>query len=202
MKITLFVEGGGNTDGLKADLRKGFKLFFEKAGLEGRLPKVVACGSRDNAFKQFKAEFFRKKSSQVVVLLVDSEETVKGKTVWEHLKKRDKWDKPLDAEDDQAHLMVQVMEAWFLADQKVLAEYFGKGFNLSKLPKNPNLNVEIIDKKKINEILENATKDSSKGSYEKGKHSFEILGIISPEKVLRASIHAEKLIFSLNKFSN
>ena len=33
----------------------------------------------------------------------------------------------MGATDEQAHLMVQCMEAWFLADRETLAAVFGRG---------------------------------------------------------------------------
>lgn len=50
----LFVEGGGNhNDALKTECRRAFTALLEKAGFKGRLPRVVACGSRRNAYEQF-----------------------------------------------------------------------------------------------------------------------------------------------------
>ena len=52
MKITIYVEGGGekkDAKDLKTKCRKGFQKFFEKAGLATPMPAVVACGSREQA---------------------------------------------------------------------------------------------------------------------------------------------------------
>ncbi|WP_156013419.1 hypothetical protein [Thioalkalivibrio sp. HK1] len=46
MKIKIYVEGGGDIKVLKTKCRKGFRNFFRKAGLDGRMPRVVACGGR------------------------------------------------------------------------------------------------------------------------------------------------------------
>ena len=54
MKTTIYVEGGGNASLLQSELRHGFKALFESAGFRGRLPRVVACGSRNDAFNDFK----------------------------------------------------------------------------------------------------------------------------------------------------
>jgi hypothetical protein len=54
VSIEIYVEGGGDWDDLKTRCRRGFKRFFEKAGLTGRLPKVIACGGRNSAFKMFR----------------------------------------------------------------------------------------------------------------------------------------------------
>ena len=57
MKTTIYVEGGGDTTRLHSELRQGFKTLFENAGFCGRLPKVFACGSRNDAFSDFKTAF-------------------------------------------------------------------------------------------------------------------------------------------------
>lgn len=43
--MKIYVEGGGDSKELKTRCRRGFSNFFEKAGLKGRMPRVVACGS-------------------------------------------------------------------------------------------------------------------------------------------------------------
>ena len=49
MSIRLYVEGGDESKTLKTACRKGFRSFLENAGLTGRLPRIVAGGSRRNA---------------------------------------------------------------------------------------------------------------------------------------------------------
>ncbi len=53
MSIKLYVEGGGDSKTLKTAYRKGFRIFIEKAGLEGRMPSIVACGRRESAYEDF-----------------------------------------------------------------------------------------------------------------------------------------------------
>ena len=135
MRIKVIVEGGGETKLLRTKCRQGFSNFFSKAGLEGRMPSVVASGSRRDAFDDFRAAVHRAKKDDFIVLLVDSEDpVVAGTGPWQHLKTRDKWDQPSGATDDQVHLMVQCMEAWFLADKDSLAAYYENGFNQNALP--------------------------------------------------------------------
>ena len=136
VKIKVIVEGGGNTNLLRSKCRQGFSNFFRKAGLEGRMPSVVASGRRRDAFDDFCAALRSPGKYDFIVLLVDSEEpVVAGSGPWQHLKKaRDKWDQPSGATDDQVHLMVQCMEAWFLADKDCLVAYYGNGFNQKALP--------------------------------------------------------------------
>ena len=192
MSINVYVEGGGNGK-LRPECRKGFLAFFEKGGLQGKMPKVVACGSRRDAYKRFKIAL---KSGESALLLVDSESAIqKGISPWQHLKEKDKWDVPLGAMDDQCHFMVQIMESWFLTDEETLIKYYGREFHTKALPKNTN--IENISKQDVLKGLKRATKNTQKGKYDKGAHSFEILAQIDPNKVQQASPYAKHLITTL-----
>ena len=197
MRSIVYVESGGQTKALRAECRKGFSQFFKKAGLKGHMPRISACGGRQQAYDDFCHALNRGGSDRFVALLVDSEGPVaKGSAAWTHLKKRDNWNKPVSATDDNAHLMVQCMESWFLADKDALANYFGAGFNRRILPRRSD--IEEISKPDLNMGLKNATRQSvGKRTYEKGRHSFAILARISPEKVITASRHAQRLIDTL-----
>ena len=199
MSVKLYVEGGGGGNNQKKSkklmsrCRKGFASFIEKAGLKGKMPRIVPCGGRDMALKKFKAALSQ--SNETALLLVDSEEPVKLTVPWQHLKDRDGWDRPAGATDDQCHLMVQVMESWFLADRGALGAFYGQGFREGSLPQNQN--IEQIPKADVIGGLELATKDTSKGRYDKGKHSFEILGNLNPTHVVNASSYAKCLVEAL-----
>ncbi len=196
MRIKVFVEGGGETNLLRRKCREGFSKFFSKAGLEGRMPRIVANGSRRDAFDDFRAAVRGAKKDDFIVLLVDSEGPVTTGP-WQHLKKNpDNWDQPSETTDDQVHLMVQCMEAWFLADKDTLAAYYGNGFNQNALPARQD--IERIPKNDVFNGLKNATRSGvSKGEYEKGQHSFDILAQIDPDKVVAASPHAKRLVDTL-----
>ncbi len=197
MKTTIYVEGGGNAALLQSELRQGFKALFESAGFRGRLPKVVACGTRNDAFNDFKTAFLAKTNGDVIILLVDSEEIVSASTKWEHVINRDSWDKLDHVTEDNIFLMVVTMESWFLADTDGLAKFFGQGFDAKKLPKNKNL--EAIGKKELYDGLENATKKSSKGKYGKGQHSFKILNLLDAKKVKEHGKSSKEFFDYLNK---
>lgn len=166
--------------------------------MEGQMPSVVASGSRQDTFNDFRAALRSPGKYDFIVLLVDSEGPVTTGP-WQHLKKTpDNWDQPSGATDDQVHLMVQCMEAWFLADKESLAAYYGNGFNQKSLPARPD--IENIAKNDISNSLKNATRSGvSKGEYSKGRHSFDILGLIDPTKVIAASPHAKRLVDTLNE---
>ena len=199
MSVLVFVEGGGDRSALKRDCRAGFSEFLRKAGLVGSMPRVVACGSRQDALDDFKTALSR--GEHTVLLLVDAEGPVSAPasraSPWQHLKDSVGWDRPNQASDDQCHFMVQAMESWFLADRTTLRSYFGKGFQDRALPQNPN--IERVPKRDIENRLNQATRATSKGDYSKAKHSFEILAAIDPAKVRKQSPYADRFLSALEQ---
>ena len=197
-QVKIYIEGGGDQKKLKTACRKAFSKFFEKAGFKGHMPRLIACGSRQNAFEDFCTAVNFCKEEDVAFLLVDAESSVNTQhkdRPWSHLKQRDDWDKPEKASERQAHLMVQVMESWFLADKETLIKFFGQNFNRNALPK--KFTIEVISKDDIFKGLKSATSATQKGKYGKGSHSFSILENIDPQKVLKASPWAERLMKEL-----
>jgi hypothetical protein len=87
------------------------------------------------------------------------------------------------------------METWLIADADTLATYFGNGFNRNNLPRRDNL--EAVPKSDVYRSLENATRQTSKGSYSKGKHSFELLGQVNPGLVRNRCTYAERFVLFL-----
>lgn len=200
--VKLYVEGGGDTNSLRSACREGFKTFLEKAGMKGQMPRIVACGSRRDAYDSFCTAV---KNHEPAFLLVDSEAPITSEyetgdpskwKPWSHLSKRegDEWIMPNNATDANCHLMTQCMESWFLADRDTLEVFFGQGFKSSKLP-NPTNDIESIPKKNIYESFKQATNDcKTKSQYGKGEHSFKILSLINPDKVIAASPWAKRFI--------
>lgn len=197
--VRVYVEGGGDRNkALDTQCRRGFSEFIRKAGLQGRMPRVVACGGRRMAFDRFCTAFENREPEEFVLLLVDSEEVPLAGSPWGHVLQRagDGWARPSGASDDSLHLMVQAMEAWFHADPDALATYFGKGFRSASLSRRSN--IEEISKAELNRGLEQATRNTPKGRYSKGEHSFEILARIDPAKVSAASpSHAGRFLSTL-----
>lgn len=135
MKVVVYVEGGGEKRKTLDDCRRGFGQLFEKIVATGHQPKVVACGSRESAVDEFQRDVERSKDG-FLILLVDSEGPVDpGVNSWTHLRTNDRWEKPEAASNDQAHLMVQCMESWFLADPEALRTYYKQGFLIRSLPR-------------------------------------------------------------------
>ena len=95
MSQTIYVEGGGNGRELKVKCRKGFRTFFCKTALARQMPKIVACGSRQNTFKKFQIALARAANNDSIVMLVDSEAVARpGIGTRAHLHTCDKWDCP------------------------------------------------------------------------------------------------------------
>lgn len=202
-RIMLYVEGGGDSDSLHSDCRRGFASFLEKAGLAGSMPRIVACGSRNDAYDRFSTACKQNDENIIPVLLVDSENAVakdcesdsdcKNWKPWEHLKTRDNWDKPQNASDEQCNLMVACMENWFVADIETLKSFYGHCFDEKKIPNKSD--IEKINKSEIYVALSEATKNTkTKGKYSKGEHSFEILAMIDSSLVAVKSKWAKRLI--------
>ncbi len=195
--VKLFVEGGGDSDALKTECRQAFTKLLERAGVKGRMPRVVACGARRNAFEQFCTALEGK--GDLAILLVDAESAVTHKSPWDHVATRegDKWVRPKGATEEQLHLMVECMESWFLADPRALAAFYGRGFHASKLPTGKP---ESLSKADLYSKLKEATKDTkTKGSYGKGAHSFKLLATLDPSLVAAACPWAAKFFESLRK---
>ncbi len=156
------------------------------------MPRVVRGGSRDRTFDLFARAIANPVPAQVPLLLVDSEGEVQaGHSVWEHLQARDQWNQPCSTGEDQAFLMVQLMETWFLADRTTLKKHFGKRFRESVLKQWPRL--EDVPKATVLDALKKAT-NNCPISYAKGKISFELLEKIDPAHVEAACPHAKALL--------
>jgi hypothetical protein len=194
VSIKICVEGGGGQDRINTLCRKGFSEYFAKIVPANRKPRIVPCGSRRSAYEDFCTSIRTERDKyELILLLVDSEDPANNHTAWQHLKQRvaDNWDKPQDSNDQSAHLMVQCMESWFLADKDVLAQYFGQGFLIDSLPKQAN--IELISKGDVLAALEHAVRPTTKQHYHKTNHGYDLLGRINPERVGNASQRARAL---------
>ena len=138
---------------------------------------VVPCGSGDDAIRKCRRD-------SNAVLLIDSEgelsiqlsERVAGQI----------------GPDNHPFFMVQLMEAWLLADRSALETYYGGGFAPSRLPANPN--VEDIPKSDVERGLRDATRRCRKGAYNKTTHTAALLNQINPAAVYQACPNFARLI--------
>lgn len=185
----LYVEGGGDAKLLRTQCRQGFSEFLRKAGLQGHMPRIVACGSRRQAYDDFCTALAQ--GQRAAMLLVDSEDavTVAVGSPWDHLRQRsaDAWFRPSGAHDDDCHLMVCCMESWFLADRCAVATFFGQGYDQTALPAVATA-IESVARDRVFRALADATRScKTQAPYGKGEHSFKLLALIDPTKVAAAS---------------
>ncbi|GEO82142.1 DUF4276 family protein [Pararhodospirillum oryzae] len=200
--VKIFVEGGGQTADIQQKCRKGFHEFLAKAGVCKR-PRIVASGSRQEAYKDYCTAV---RNGEDAFLLVDSEGPVdpahqNGNSTdwipWAHLGKQEGWEKPARVDEDACHLMVRCMENWFLADRETLRTYFGQGFLEGALPA-ASRPLESIPKPDVLAALKKATVHlKTKAPYDKGAHSFALLGRVDPVRILENSPWARRFVDAL-----
>ncbi|MCW5959560.1 MAG: DUF4276 family protein [Pyrinomonadaceae bacterium] len=198
-EVVIYIEGDTKRKGKSnaITLRQGFREFFKDLAGEIKIPiELKLVGAREFTIKVFLAEQ-EYNSDSFTVLLVDSEgrldENETPKTFLQKIS--DKFDFK-NVKDEQCHLMVQLMESWFVADKEKLAEFYDKDFNAKALPKNKN--IEQIPKNDVITGLEKATQKTKKGKYGKGAHSGEILRIIDSGKVRKSAPHCERLFETIS----
>lgn len=181
--VAIIMEGGGGRASGRAAIRQGMDQFLAPAKQLAREKamrwKLTPWGSRNEAYRRFRAAV-RDQEADVVILLVDSEGPVHAPPK-HHLTDRDGWN--LDfAKDDTVHLMVQSMETWIVADTATLTTYFyGQGFRVNALPSTTDW--ESIDRNVIAEGLKRATRNTSKGLYQKVRDGGQLLARIDAEVV-------------------
>lgn len=198
-EIRIYVEGGGDDDDARSGLRDGFRGFLRDIWTQGRRKgirlSIVPCGDGAKTVRSFQRAL-KWYPDAFNLLLVDAEGPVTTASARQHLKSRlpRHWSDSI-ADDDQCHLMVQMMEAWLIADREKLAEYYEAGFHEKSLPNNTN--VEQIDKQTLLESLARATRDTKKKRYHKTRHAPDILKCIRPEVVRGKSPYCKRLFDTL-----
>jgi len=201
-EVRIYIEGGGEGKNTKALVRQGFSSFFKELVQVAQSKKIkwniTLCGSRNNAFRDFK-NALEDRPNAFIILLVDSEAPVKLKQrPWEHLKSRDNWDSPAGVDETHCYLMVQAMEAWFMADIDTLKIFYGQGFKENAIPKNTN--VEMIEKDLLERSLKAARRDTkSKGEYKKIQHASKLLEMLDVDKVRQASSECDRIFTTLTE---
>ncbi len=182
-EVRIYIEGGGENERLRTRCREAFRVLLSKTGYAGKMPKLIACGSRMNAFKNF-SDSLKLHPGSLSILLVDSEDTVKNLSpdphsdmAWIHLNLRDGWIRPTDTEPYQALIMATSMETWIATDREALKAFFGKDLQENALPTLPQ--IESQNRKEVFKKLEHATRNG-KRPYQKGDQSFKILETLDP----------------------
>lgn len=195
MSASVYIEGGGDSKDLKVRCRRGFRRLFEKCGFEGRMPRLIACGSRDATFGDFKTAHQNNHGGAYVAILIDSEEIVTNiKQPWAHLQARDGWERPTGTDDDQALLMTTCMETWIVSDRPALQKHYGAELRENTLP--PLKDMENRRRNDVQSALLNATR-SCKNAYRKGGRSYEVLAELRPDelrKYLPSFVRIERVL--------
>ena len=199
-EIRIYVEGGAKGHHRQASLRQGFAQFFERGGIPVRQPsgrlRVISCGSRYETFRDFRRAL-ETHPQAFNILLVDAERTV-SRSPQRQLVEIDGWDDS-DLEENQCHLMVQLMEAWLIADPNALARFFGPDFRAGALPRTTN--VEEIEKDRLMKALKSATRTTRPGPYHKTEHGPRLLALVDPTKVRKAAPHCDRLFQTIEGIS-
>lgn len=196
MNVKIYVEGGGDTRALQTTLRRAFTSLLKSAGFAGRMPAIVGCGGRKEAFDVFVNALSKPEPDTTYLLLVDSEDPVKS-APWEHLRTRkgDGWEQPVNASPNQLHFMATCTESWLIADRDNLKKYFGKGFKESDLPS--AFDLENRSRDSMRKALLEASKDCQT-KFTKGEVCFEILETTSPVK-LKTLSYFQRLLNTLEE---
>lgn len=166
MEVRIYIEGGGDTGSQKGWLRTGFSEFLSELRDWARSRRqrfsIICCGGRDSTLEDFR-NALQDHPDAFNILLIDAEDSV-VLSPRAHLEKRDGW-KLADLEEEQVHLMVALMESWFLADQEALEKFFGAGFRGNALPQRTN--VEENPKADVEKGLNDATRQKQKRALQK-----------------------------------
>jgi hypothetical protein len=198
-ELRLYVEGGGDSQDQKAQLRRGFDQLLKEiktlAGERGVSFKIVCSGGRVQAFNAF-LNAIATYPQAVSMLLVDAEGPVASSSASKpqdrvsYLGKRDRWDfKSVDP--TRVHLMVQCMEAWIVCDEAALSTFYGKNFHKAGLPTRQD--IESEPKADILSKLRAATKPCQAGEYGKLRHASKLLGLLNPSLLEKRCPHFRAL---------
>lgn len=199
----IYVEGGGDSKELHSRCREGFRKLITRCGFQGRMPQIIACGGRQNTFDMFHTSHLT--GDGHAILLVDSEDPVSGSDFtpnssigWDHLRVRDKWDRPTNANNNQAQMMATCMETWIMADRTALKNFYG-----SKLREPPLFSTHELERRLRHDVqqrLIKATEDCGTGKgYKKGEHSFKLLASLDPDVLSRHLLHFQRLRQTLDE---
>lgn len=206
VKVTVIVEGAGESPALRSIARKNLGLLLKKLSLNGQ-PEIEFKGTRRAAFDHLKHKLGTpsKDGDRAFILLVDSEEPFVPSADpnekhhrWAHVRNRpgDNWDRPANASDDHLHFMATAMETWIIADKEAIRSRFPKDFRENAIKDIRDW--EQRSKLQVKELLRLATGERlGKGRYEKGEVSFELLGRVNPQTLRKNCPHAERFFSAL-----
>jgi hypothetical protein len=169
MEIRIYFEGN------KA-LRSGFEIFFSELQTAAREARstLELVAAKDGLSAYRKSE--RTHPQAWNLLLKDSEQKMPPRPVDLCTKHG------IDAQfADRVFWMVELMEAWFLADADALAAYYGNGFQRNAI--RDTADIERIPKADVMGRLNRATRNTAKGQYHKVKHAPYLLEKLDNQRV-------------------
>ena len=187
-RIRIYVEGGGVGKGGKSNVRMGFEGLLR--GFAGTMPKIIACGGRDEAYADFLVGV-RANPDDFVMLLVDAEGPVSSQDRREHLRRRDGWNLA-SASEEQVHLMVQAVEAWLIADPEALAKHYGANLNTNRLP--ATRNPEDVPKDSLKATLKSA---AGRRGYSEIHDCHRVLARVDPSMLRGKCPHCRAFLGAL-----
>jgi len=168
------------------ELKEGFHSFFGKLVFQNYFRRCrvrfIAGKGRSDTIHDFQ-DGLASHSSSWNVLLIDSEGPDDGQ-LFARLKLS-------AARKKSVFWMVQLMESWFLADIDALKGFYGQGFREAQLRIQRDL--EQVPKKDVIKWLENATKTTQKGKYDKTAHAPRLLSLINPDLVRKACPNCRRM---------
>lgn len=178
-------------------LKVGFRALFGRLLPLNRIPKFVP-GEAEPIRSFFNS--IKSYPDHNHLLLIDSDKLVEefsNKDLFEIIRLRKDWKKRPKVSNDKLFFMIQSMEAWFLIDQQILIDYFGKqGFKKNALPK--RVNTEEIENPYT--LLQTATEGTIKGEYNKTQHAPELLALINTNKISeKTAPHCKRLFDALTQ---
>lgn len=173
--MDVYLEGGNH-------LRRPMRNFLRRAAGENINIDVRPCRDRGRAIR-----LFAQTSSSDSLLLIDSEGDNLNVLRQDVLTRTN-----LPDARERSFFMVQLMEAWFLADRECLESYYGASFRSRRLP--GNRQPEVVMKNSVINGLREATQGTPKGTYDKTDHAPELLEQLNPSTVYAACPNFARLI--------
>ena len=193
-------------------LGRGFRKFFAPILWTARQRRIsfrlINGGSRENTVSDFLTAVRTSEgdADTLDILLVDSEGPTDSNDphydrLRQALQNTPHWQRErrgVTVQPNQFHWMVQVMEAWFLADRDALRDCYGRQFNTQRLPGQPTT-VESIPKDDVLRGLTRATERTQKGQYHKTRHAPDLLASVDAGKVRQAAPACDRLFTTLER---
>jgi hypothetical protein len=165
------------------DLRIDFERFFSELGSD---VKFIAAKSGVSDFR--KAARSHPKAWNI--LLKDSEKPLSQNSLKQH---------GLNSKHAKSVFwMVELMEAWFLADPEAVALYYDDEKFSKKAIGKPQ-DVETIPKAEVIDRLKRATRQTTKGQYNKVTHAPKLLEKLRPALVKERAVNCRRLFEAISK---